>query len=106
MTVDVKIVNSIRGRALQYHQFKSLRYNLDATYGELFLHADLRHLNGGKVLQRIFFLDLIPEIVTFLRSINEMYNELSDHVWLLDLGFLADVTANLNKLNRERHGEG
>lgn len=55
------------------------------------------------MLQR--FLDLLPEIVIFLKSRGEEYDQLSDDAWLLDLGFLTDLTAKLNDLNRELQGK-
>ncbi|KAJ4934777.1 hypothetical protein JOQ06_007559, partial [Pogonophryne albipinna] len=76
---------------------------LDSVYGDLILHADVRWLSRGKVLQR--FLDLLPEIISFLKSRNEEYEQLSDDTWLLDLGFLTDLTAKLNDLNRELQGK-
>uniref|UniRef100_A0A8C8SXX4 Uncharacterized protein n=1 Tax=Pelusios castaneus TaxID=367368 RepID=A0A8C8SXX4_9SAUR len=103
MTVVVKMINSIRAKALQHRLFKSLLDELDATYGELILHADVRWLSRGKVLQR--FLDMRPEIVTFLKSRNEFCSELSDETWLLDLGFLTDITAKINELNCKLQGK-
>ncbi len=103
MTLVVKLINSIRAKALQHHLFKALFVELDAAYGDLLLHADVRWLSRGKVLQR--FVDLLPEIKTFLFARNEDHKELSDDVWLLDLGFLTDLTAKLNSLNNELHGE-
>ena len=99
MTVVVKIVNSIIARALQHPLLKSLLDELDATSSGQILHADVRQLSRGRVLQK--FLDVIPEIVIFLKSGNEVYRELSDNVWFLDLGVLKDITAKLNELNRE-----
>uniref|UniRef100_A0A8C1NJA8 Uncharacterized protein n=1 Tax=Cyprinus carpio TaxID=7962 RepID=A0A8C1NJA8_CYPCA len=89
MTLVVKIVNSIRAKGLQHRLFKSL---LDELW-----------LSRGKVLQR--FVDLLPEIKSFLESRNEQHEELSDDAWLLDLGFLTDVTAKLNELNYELQGK-
>ncbi|KAJ4932726.1 hypothetical protein JOQ06_011141 [Pogonophryne albipinna] len=99
----VKILNSIRAKALQHRLFKSLLDELDSVYGDLILHADVRWLSRGKVLQR--FLDLLPEIISFLKSRNEEYEQLSDDTWLLDLGFLTDLTAKFNDLNRELQGK-
>ena len=61
---------------------------LDASYGDLILHADVRWLSRGKVLQR--FVDLLPNINTFLSTRNEVHEELSNDAWLLDLGFMTD----------------
>ena len=103
MNVVVKIINSIRAKALQHRLFKSLLDELDSEYGDLILHADVRWLSRGKVLQR--FLDLLPEIIIFLKSRGEEYDQLSDDACLLDLGFLTDLTAKLNDLNRELQGK-
>uniref|UniRef100_A0A3B1KBC7 DUF4371 domain-containing protein n=1 Tax=Astyanax mexicanus TaxID=7994 RepID=A0A3B1KBC7_ASTMX len=103
MTVVVKIVNSIRAKALQHRLFKSLLDELDAEYGDLILHADVRWLSRGKVLQR--FINLLPEIISFLKSRKEEYRELADDTWLLDLAFLTDLTSKLNELNCELQGK-
>ncbi|XP_023243760.1 general transcription factor II-I repeat domain-containing protein 2-like [Centruroides sculpturatus] len=99
----VKIVNSIRARPLQSRLFKILTDELDAEYGTLMLHSEVRWLSKGKVLQR--FVDLLPEIKLFVESRDETYEELNGHVWLSDLSFLTDITAKINKLNLELEGE-
>ena len=98
MTLVVKLINSIRVKALQHRLFKALLDELDAAYGDLLLHAEVRWLSRGKVLQR--FVDLLPEIKTFLSTKNEEHEELSDDAWLLDLVFLTDLTAKLNTQQR------
>ncbi|KAG2459918.1 GTD2B protein, partial [Polypterus senegalus] len=103
MSLVVKLINSIRAIALQRRLFKALLDELDAAYGDLLLHADVRWLSRGKVLQR--FVDLLPEIKTFLSARNEEHKELSDDAWLCDLGFLTDLTAKLNTLNNELQGK-
>ncbi|KAK7925082.1 hypothetical protein WMY93_007392 [Mugilogobius chulae] len=103
MTLVVKVVNSIRAKALQHRLFKTLLEELDAAYGDLLLHANVRWLSRGKVLQR--FVDLLPQIKTFLSTRNEEYEQLSEDEWLLDLGFLTDLTAKLNTLNLELQGK-
>ncbi|KAK0131923.1 General transcription factor II-I repeat domain-containing protein 2B [Merluccius polli] len=103
MSLVVKLINSIRAKALQHHLFKALMDELDASYGDLILHADVRWLSRGKVLQR--FVDLLPNIKTFLSTRNEVHEELSNGAWLLDLGFMTDITAKLNALNTELQGK-
>lgn len=103
MKVVLKIVNSIRARPLQSRLFKVLTDELDAEYGTLMLHSEIRWLSKGKVLQR--FLELLPEIKQFLESRNETYEELNDHSWLSDLAFLTDITTKMNKLNLELQGK-
>ena len=74
---------------------------VDVAYGDLILQADVRWLSCGKVQQR--FVDLLPEIKTFLSTRNEEHKELSDDAWLLDLGFLTDLMAKLNALNTDKN---
>ena len=95
MTLVVKLINSIRAKALQHRLFKALLDELDAAHGDLLLHAEVQ----GR------FVDLLPEIKTFLSRRNEEHEELSDDTWLLDLGFLTDLTAKLNTLNNELQGK-
>lgn len=83
--------------------FKLLLDELDAAYKNLLLHTDVWWLSHRKVLQR--FVDVLPEIKTFLSTRNEEHKELLDNVWLLDLGFLTDLTAKLNALNNELQGK-
>ena len=92
----------ICAKALQHH-FKSLLDELDAAYGDLILHADVCWLSRSKVLQ--LFVDVQPEIKTFLSTRHEEHKELSDYAWLLDLGFLSDLTAKLNALNTDIQGK-
>ena len=50
MTLVVKLINSIRVKALQHRLFKALLDELDAAHGDLLLHAEVRGLSRGKVL--------------------------------------------------------
>ncbi|KAM3860423.1 SCAN domain-containing protein 3-like [Diretmus argenteus] len=97
------VVNSIRAHALQHRLFKALLEELEAAGGDLLLHANVRWLSRGKVLQR--FVDLLPEIRQFLSTRKDGdYPELSNDEWLLDLGFIIDLTAKLNALNCDMQG--
>ena len=56
MDVVVKGVNKIRARVLNRREFKQYLQNLDAQYGELLRHSDVRWLSTGKVLARFWIL--------------------------------------------------
>src|SRR6218665_3301780 len=60
MNVVMKIVNFIRARALNHRQFQLLLEEMEAEYGDLILHCDVRWLSKGKVLDRFF--SLLPHI--------------------------------------------
>lgn len=61
MDISFKIVNSIKGKALQRRLFKQ---QLDEKESELALHTDVRWSSRSKFLQR--FRDLLDEIIKFL----------------------------------------
>lgn len=103
MNVVVKIVNSIRSKSLQRRKFRVLLEELDSQYGELQMYTEVRWLSRGMVLSR--FMDLLPEIRTFLSERLEEYPQLNDLRWLLDLAFLSDITCKLNELNKELQGK-
>lgn len=64
----MKIINSIRSKGLQHSLFKSVLDEVDAEYGDLLLHAEVRWLSRCKVLQRV--VELLPEIRSFLEARN------------------------------------
>ena len=103
MKVVIKIINSIRARALQHRLFKSLLDEVDAQYGDLVLFTEVRWLSRGNVLKR--FEHLIPEIKAFVQERGDSYEELDDPKWLADLAFLTDITSKLNELNQELQGQ-
>ena len=73
MDVLVKCVNKIRARALNRREFKQYLQDLDAEYGELLLHCDVRWLLRGKVLARFWILKTC--ILQFLREIDDLPKE-------------------------------
>ena len=76
---------------------------MDATYGDLLLHSDLRGLSSGKCLERFFFL-MRNEILIFLSDyvkpyISTLEEQLQEREFLKELAFLTDITGRLNDLN-------
>ena len=103
MNTVVKIVNIIRSRGLYHRQFQSFLSDVDADYGDVLYHSDVRWLSRGSVLQRFYSLKL--EIDQFLRVKNQGVDELMDPQCLADLAFSVDLTGHLNKLNRTFQGK-
>lgn len=99
----VKMVNSIRSKALNHRQFKTMLDEMDAQYGDVLYHQEVRWLSRGKVLKRFF--DLRGEIHDFLSSKGNNVDIFSDEKWLSDLAFLVDITALLNHLNLQLQGK-
>lgn len=110
MKVAVRITNLIRGgnRALTHRKFREFLSEIDATYGDLLLHSEIRWLSAGQCLQRFFALR--KEIPLFLKNeipsdTSELQNKMQDPQFLADLAFLTDVTQHLNELNLKLQGK-
>ncbi|KAK0143094.1 General transcription factor II-I repeat domain-containing protein 2B [Merluccius polli] len=99
----VKTINFIRSKALHHRQFQRFLLDIDAEYGDVIYHTDVRWLSRGSALQRFF--SLRREIGQFLAEKGKPMQELSDPVWLADLAFLVDITKHLNVLNISLQGK-
>ena len=102
MKPAVKAINSIRSKALYHRQFQQFLLDIQAEYGDVIYHNDVRWLSRGSALQRFF--SLRGEIGNFLDEKGQPMQELSDPVWLADLAFLVDITKHLNALNVNLQG--
>ncbi|XP_067391997.1 general transcription factor II-I repeat domain-containing protein 2-like [Emydura macquarii macquarii] len=103
MNTVVKTVNIIRVRALYHREFQTFLTDVDAEYGDLLYHSEVRWLSCGSVLRR--FYSLRSEINQFLKEKDRPLHELSDPLWLADLAFLVDLTEHLNTLNKNLQGK-
>ncbi|XP_069461240.1 general transcription factor II-I repeat domain-containing protein 2-like [Ambystoma mexicanum] len=104
MTIVVSCVNFIRAHALKHRQFQEFLSELNADYGDVLYHTEVRWLSRGRVLKR--FYDLLPQITAFLLSKNKEVPELNDAEWKWHLAFLTDVTELLNSFNVQLQGKG
>lgn len=104
MGVVVSSVNYIRSHGLNHRQFQQYLSEVEAEYGDVLYHTEVRWLSRGKVLKRFF--DLRAEIRSFLDEKGKSKVELSDPAWIWDLAFLADITQHLNELNLKLQGKG
>ena len=104
MSVVITTVNYIRSRGLNHRQFKELLQDIEAEYGDVVYHCEVRWLSRAKVLQRFYFLH--QEIKLFMEMKDKHIAELSSEEWLLDLAFLVDITAHLNDLGMKLMGKG
>lgn len=62
----VKIVNSIKGKALNSRLFKVLCEEMGSEHTKLLFHTEVRWLSRGKVLSRLF--ELRDEVKLFLHQ--------------------------------------
>lgn len=99
----VKIVNSIKGKALNSSLFKVLCEEMGSEHTKLLFHTEVRWLSRGKVLSRLF--ELRDEVKLFLHQADELYDRLHDFMWLSKLAYLADIFSMLNTLNLALQGK-
>uniref|UniRef100_A0A3P8U3W7 HAT C-terminal dimerisation domain-containing protein n=1 Tax=Amphiprion percula TaxID=161767 RepID=A0A3P8U3W7_AMPPE len=79
----VKVVNYIRGDALKHRQFRTLVEEYNTQYEDLMLHAAVRWMSRGIVLEKL--VDLLMKFA-------------------LEAAFLVDTTKHLNSLNLKLQG--
>lgn len=98
MNYVVKIVNFIRGRALNHRLFKAFCSELDENASVLLFHTEVRWLSRGKVLSRFF--QLRSEISQFLLQ-QKCDLVCIFHVPYFDvlLAYLVDIFTHLNDLS-------
>ena len=97
----VKAIN-ICSRPLCHHQFQQFLNEIDAEYGDVVYYTDVRWLSRGSAL--MCFYSLRQQIGEFLAEKKQPMQELSDPLWLADLGFLVNITKHLTVLNTSLQG--
>jgi hypothetical protein len=103
MDIVISTVNYIRKNGLTHRQFQQFLSDMEADHRDVLYYSEVRWLSRGAVLKRFF--DLRKEINTFLIEKGKSVPELTDPQWLIDLGFLTDLTHELNMLNMKLQGK-
>lgn len=104
LDVVIKLVNSIRSRALNHRQFREFLDSLQSEYSDVLYYTEVRWLSAGRVFERVW--DLKEEIISFMEE-KEMLEEcenLKDIIWLSDFAFFTDLLSHINKLNVKLQG--
>ncbi len=96
-------INLICSRAFNHREYRAFLSDIDAEYGDVVYHSNVRWLSRGSALQR--FYSLRSEIDQFLKEKNLTLDPLNDPGWLADLAFLVDLTSHLNALNKNLQGK-
>ena len=85
--------------------FSELCKDMEANFTKLLLHAEVRWLSRGKVLNRVFALRE-QLCVFFTKGSNPMAVKCQDVLWLAKLSYMASIFDHLNKLNISQQGKG
>uniref|UniRef100_A0A3B4Z8N2 DUF4371 domain-containing protein n=1 Tax=Stegastes partitus TaxID=144197 RepID=A0A3B4Z8N2_9TELE len=108
MGVVTKVTNLQGGnRALNPRKFVAFLEEVNAAYGDLQMHTDIRWMSRRKCLERFFALR--TELPVFLedcvRCDTSAYcHKLRDTAFLYDMAFLSDITSHLNNLSIQLQG--
>ena len=102
----VKIINWIRGRALNHRIFKSFCEDLGCEHSVLLFHTEVRWLSRGQALTRFF--ELREEIKVFFLEEREcdLVGALESQEFAQMLAYLADIFTRMNDLSISLQGKG
>ena len=101
----VKIVNYIRGSAVNSRLFALLCDNMQADYRQLLFHSSVRWLSRGKVLSRVGLYEPRNELAVFLYDRKPDWAKLvCDEQWLALLAYLTDIFVIIYSLNTSMQG--
>jgi hypothetical protein len=64
MNIVVSTANFIRSHSLNHKQFREMLIDIEAEYGDVIYHSEVRWLSRGKVLKWIY--DLRKEVQLFV----------------------------------------
>eukprot|EP00096_Caligus_rogercresseyi_P009484 TRINITY_DN3234_c0_g1_i1.p1 TRINITY_DN3234_c0_g1~~TRINITY_DN3234_c0_g1_i1.p1 ORF type:complete len:544 (+),score=51.68 TRINITY_DN3234_c0_g1_i1:127-1758(+) len=101
----IRIVNHIKGGALNTRLFRRLCQDMDSAHQDLFFYTSVGWLSKGNVLARVF--ELFDELLIFLTAQGKKTVQLLDDIqgpFKCSLAYLADVFEALNGLNRQLQG--
>lgn len=99
----IKVVNFIKGSALNSRLFEALCTEMGAEHKHLLFHTDVRWLSKGRAITRVY--ELRDEIHAFLtEKLSPLTNSVRDEKWLLTLSYFADIFSVLSELNLNLQG--
>ena len=103
----IKIVNYVKGSALNSRIFKLLCEDFEAEHSVLLFHTHVRWLSRGNVTKRVYKLRI--ELLHFFQISNsncckDFIISLENDHFLLQLAYLVDIFDALNRLNQSLQG--
>ena len=106
LSLVIKMVNNVKGSALNSRLFKILCADLGADYSVLLFHSNLRWLSRGNVTKRAY--ELRKELLGFFQQSNKcetLITSLRDDFFILILAYLVDIFDAQNMLNKNLQGK-
>ncbi|XP_068200706.1 protein FAM200C-like [Palaemon carinicauda] len=104
--IHIKVVNFIKGSALNTRLFHRLCEAMEPDPESLLFHTQVRELTKGHMLQRV--LELFDELVAFHRAQKniELLEVFEGEFFCVRLSYLSDIYSALKELNRKLQGKG
>ncbi|XP_028966643.1 protein ZBED8-like [Galendromus occidentalis] len=103
LNLSVKVINFIRGRALNHRLFKTLCESMESEHTILLYHTSVRWLSRGQALSRFF--ELQDEVKIFLKDQkSSLLKDIEGPMFLQRLAYLTDVFGLLNDLSISLQG--
>ena len=100
----IKIVNFIKGHALNTRLFRELCQDGEAEYTDLLYYTEVRWLSRGNVLNRVWTLKTEVDIFMVDQK-NILADKFKNSSWAAYLAYLADIFESINILNKELQGK-
>ena len=101
LSLVIKMVNNVKGSALNSRLFKILCEDLGADHSVLLFHSNVRWLSRGNVTKRVY--ELRKELLGFFQQSNKcetLVTSLKDDFFILILAYLVDIFDAQNMLNK------
>ena len=104
LTDVIKVVNYVKGSALNTRLFRQLCTHYDSTHHDLLFYTQVRWLSKGNMLDRV--LELRYELETFLdvQGKNDLFQSMKIPGFATRLAYLVNVFELLNSLNTKLQG--
>ena len=101
LSLVIKMVNNVKGSALNSRLFKILCEDLGADHSVLLFHSNVRWLSRGTFTKRVY--KLRKELLGFFQQSNKcetLVTSLRDDFFILILAYLVDIFDAQNMLNK------
>ena len=106
LSLVIKMVNNVKGSALNSRLFKILCEDLGADHSVLLFHSNVRWLSRGNVTKCVY--ELRKELLGFFQQSNTcetLVTSLRDDFFILILAYLVDIFDAQNMLNKNLQGK-